>query len=1141
MKRTLLLKSVLSMMLLGMGLNAWSVETPYKTLTFSASTNGASVGSYTTEWTATIDDFTWNLANFNNNNNKWEYVKCGRKGNESVATITTTSAIDETISKVVVTVDAVTTSYVNTTYLEVASDADFTSPQKIEITTLSKGENTYTVTTPSANQYYRLTFDCASAGSNGVIQISKVEYYYSSDKTVTTASFPAATYTAKLSEGFDAPQVSITPAAAASEGTITYFVNNESVATIDESTGKVSLVGAGTAKVTAKYTGSDKYEDCEANYTLLVYEKSYSTMQELQEAATDNSTPVMFTFTDIYVTAVKSSNAYISDGTYGALIYTSGHGLTAGTKINGSTMFNLQLFRGQTEITDFSKEGLDIQEATISPTEADFEIAKGNQSALVTIPNAKFSGGMLEYDYGTIKYYDNFSTKVALEEGKIYNVTGIVVVYNDDIEICPRTADDVVKISSSGKTEPTLSATYKEELKLGETDSYVVTYDGDGTLSAKSSDTNVATVEINGTNVTVTSKAVGTTTITISATETATYEGASFEYTLKVEDGEMTVSTIAAVQEKGAGDYKIEGTVVAVCTRGALVYDTTGYIYIFDANGVGAAVGDEVTVEGTTSKYGGFQQFSATKGYTLTKTGTTTVTHPTADELDLDAWADAPVMQYVKLSGTLAISGTHYNVTVAGKTVQGSLIYPTEEISEKLANNSRITVYGYAIYKNTSSGVTYVNIIATSVESETSTKKESTITLSVDPATELSVGGSDTYTITYDGDGELSVVSSNPEFATATLSGNKVTVLAVAAGSATITISATEGEEYYAPKDYTYTLTIVLEGVDNFTWDSTQQNYEAQQTDEVKCVDLDVVTSDSDPVTIKFGQGTANQPARYYFLSGKNVAAVRFYKNNTLTISAPEGQAISGITFNYVSSYVNTFTPNVGSYSVEKLVGTWSGISTVVTLTNLAGAARFTSITVSYVPLTIIPDMTAVIPETGKATYSVPKNCIIGDGTVSKYITGRNGYTLIEEDAPVVFGGEGVLLTGEPGEYKLYTHEALSAKQNLDNYLRSGADKTYAPLGSYVLQKKDDSPKFYKVATNDIKLNGHAYLSSDILLEQEASGIKVLYFTGDDATAIEEVNEIAEAEGATYNLQGVQVNSSYKGIVIRGGKKFLNK
>ena len=836
------------------------IESPYKTLTFSSETNNKPISSYTDTWTATIDGFTWNLSNFNNNKNGWEYVKCGSKNSESVATITTASAIDEAITKVVVTVDAVSSDYVKTTYLEVASDPEFTSTQTIEVKTLAKGKNTYTITAPSANQYYRLTFDCAQATSNGVITISKVEYYYSSNKTATTASFPNATYTLRKGDGIEAPQVSINPAAAASEGTITYSINNESVATIDKTTGELTIVGAGTAKVTAKYSGSNKYEASEASYSLNVYEKSYTTMQELQEAATETSTPVMLTFKDIYVTAVKSSNAYISDGTYGALVYTSGHGLTAGKVINGSALVNLVLYNGQTEITNFPKEGLDIKDATLTPVEADFEVSKENQSALVTIPNAVFADGVLTYDYGTIKYYDNFSTKVALEEGKIYNITGIVVVHNEDIEICPRTASDVEEVAS-GKIAPNLSASYTENLNVTETDTYTVTYDGDGTIKVESSNTEVATVAISGKDVTVTAVSAGSTTITISAPETDKYEAASLEYTLQVsEEGVETVEWLAS--------------------------------------------------------------------------------------------------------------------TLGSETIQNSEAWETPF-------NEKIFAYWDAPGKATKPG--------------------------------------------YNKDGT----------------------------------------------------------------------------------------------------------ARLYMGGGY------------VKISASEGYAITAISMTCSGNNVGYETSaNVGTYGTSGSVGSWSGLSPNVTITNNAikdhnVQMRIKSITVSYVPLTETGN-SVTIPSSGKATFTPDADCIIGDGTVSKYITGveENGYTLVETDAPVVAKDEGVLLSGEAGTYKLYTHDDLSASKNADNHLVGATAKTFAPKDSYILQDKGTGAKFYHVAAdNTFDIQGHAYL----LGFEAAPEVKVFNFAGDAATAIQEVNEVAETEGAIYNLQGVQVNNSYKGIVIRGGKKFLKK
>ena len=44
-------------------------------------------------------------------------------------------------------------------------------------------------------------------------------------------------------------------------------------------------------------------------------------------------------------------------------------------------------------------------------------------------------------------------------------------------------------------------------------------------------------------------------------------------------------------------------------------------------------------------------------------------------------------------------------------------------------------------------------------------------------------------------------------------------------------------------------------------------------------------------------------------------------------------------------------------------------------------------------------------------------------------------------------------------------------------------------------------------------------------------------------TAIETIKADNQpvADGKTYNLQGQEVNASYRGIVIKNGKKYMNK
>lgn len=231
--------------------NIFAADVVYKTISFAADNNtrGEEVGSYTKTWESTTNGFTVSIANFNNNKwDKWNYIKCGRKNNASVATITTKAAIDKAITKVVVTIDDVTADKVNSATLTVASDAEFTKDVQTITVTAAKGELPYVVTTPTENMYYKLTYDCKSSTKNGFVQISKIEYYITAPDIEATAI--ALDQTELELEQYKYVQLvaTLTPADATTE--VVWTSSNDQVATV--ANGLVTIVAAeGTATITA--------------------------------------------------------------------------------------------------------------------------------------------------------------------------------------------------------------------------------------------------------------------------------------------------------------------------------------------------------------------------------------------------------------------------------------------------------------------------------------------------------------------------------------------------------------------------------------------------------------------------------------------------------------------------------------------------------------------------------------------------------------------------------------------------------------------------------------------------------------------------------------------------------------------------
>lgn len=144
------------------------------TITWNSTNNSNGVGSYTASWSVTADGITCNMQNFNNNNNGWEFVKCGRKNNTSIATIITDSAISEAIKTVTLTIDAITAAKINSIKLYSSSNGESWTEEGSF--TKETGDKSVTISSPTTDRYYKLEFDCASGSSNGLVTVSKLVF-----------------------------------------------------------------------------------------------------------------------------------------------------------------------------------------------------------------------------------------------------------------------------------------------------------------------------------------------------------------------------------------------------------------------------------------------------------------------------------------------------------------------------------------------------------------------------------------------------------------------------------------------------------------------------------------------------------------------------------------------------------------------------------------------------------------------------------------------------------------------------------------------------------------------------------------------------------------------------------------------------
>ena len=470
---------------------------PYKVLTFPDDNNANNhVNGYVDAWTAMIGSDSWTIDKFNNFNwDGWTYIRCGRKSDASVASIATDFAIDQPISSVVVTIDKFSNpDKVNSVSLVVASDASFSNViETVQAPNKEAGEMVFTVTKPTANCYYKLVFDCQSAGSNGIIQISKVAYYKDGDAPVIVdiSNTPETAYTvAKANELIAAGEgletkvyvkglVTQIDEISAQFGNATYYIND-----VDDIEGQLQVF-RGKYFDGEKFTSEDqlKYGDEVIVYGTLEnhggkYEITNSEIHSLNGKTEPDDEPVVnepvaceniaavkaqeagalvaLTLKDAQVVYVNSYQSgeytnteyFVRDASGAIDLYNTGLELKVNDVINGVAVFKYSPYKGLPELVkadETNAEGLTITEgAEAQPVEitdvADLLTDK-YLCDLVTVKNvtvtSEQTGDFTDYfavdeNESMVMLYDKFKLGIELPaDNEKYDITGILGTFNE--------------------------------------------------------------------------------------------------------------------------------------------------------------------------------------------------------------------------------------------------------------------------------------------------------------------------------------------------------------------------------------------------------------------------------------------------------------------------------------------------------------------------------------------------------------------------------------------------------------------------------------------------------------------------------------------------------------------------------------
>lgn len=193
------------------------------------------------------------------------------------------------------------------------------------------------------------------------------------------------------------------------------------------------------------------------------------------------------------------------------------------------------------------------------------------------------------------------------------------------------------------------------------------------------------------------------------------------------------------------------------------------------------------------------------------------------------------------------------------------------------------------------------------------------------------------------------------------------------------------------------------------------------------------------------------------------------------------------------------------------------------------------------------------ITSAGASTLCCPNPLTIPSG-VKAYTLSHDGSaaliatevtTTIPANTPVLLNGaEGTYTFNFAGDFVAPgTAKTTTSKDYMPvvtasgNVLNGIYNSMYVPQNSYVLQNGENGVGFYKVDVTNYPVNAfRCYVS---LPAADAHAKLNIVFPEDIPTGI---SNIATAQNNTmFNIAGQRVNSNTKGIVIKNGKKYLNK
>lgn len=276
------------------------------------------------------------------------------------------------------------------------------------------------------------------------------------------------------------------------------------------------------------------------------------------------------------------------------------------------------------------------------------------------------------------------------------------------------------------------------------------------------------------------------------------------------------------------------------------------------------------------------------------------------------------------------------------------------------------------------------------------------------------------------------------------------------------------------------------------------------------------------------------QKTRWWKNNNNNNYDLRFYnkQKSSFAVSVPTGQHIT----NVIIKGTYSFEADCEGYS--NTTGKWKGFAKEINFTyknSSTTTGKLTSIEVIYAP-----DESLTPAASGYATYAADYAVNYSEQGLTAYavkVATDNSKVSATPFTGVVPAGKAVLVKGTAGQEYTLTPATTAADETFATDLQASDGTVTA----------DDAQHFFAFGTKN-GVSGFKLVKSGVLIPAKKgyllisnAGAKEFFAFEGETTGISAVETTSTADGNVYNMAGQRVSKNYKGLVIVGGKKYLNK